>query len=288
MRGLRRISTLMCSTTLVLAACSREPEQPAARCRPRRLRRRRTIRHRPAAATSAEPEAAGGFQSLDQARHRHAGAGPHDFPPVRREGRAVAARPERRRAARDFRGRDAEGSRDAVRRSVRRARPGCGGRRRSARVRRHIRARGSDCTQALQGQVRGCDEPAASYIVAARGSEPFWAVEVGGRRHRVAPAGGAEGDRSRSAADAGRGRRSALSRQRQRPRARAARSTRRRAAIRCRASCSPTRRAPCSTARSSTVARALENSARARTRAAACADTANETPARRQAPAADR
>jgi uncharacterized membrane protein len=31
----------------------------------------------------------------------------------------------------------------------------------------------------LQGQVRGCDEPAASYIVAARGSEPFWAVEVG-------------------------------------------------------------------------------------------------------------
>jgi uncharacterized membrane protein len=32
---------------------------------------------------------------------------------------------------------------------------------------------------AVQGQVRGCDEPAPSYIVAARGSEPFWAVEVG-------------------------------------------------------------------------------------------------------------
>jgi uncharacterized membrane protein len=31
----------------------------------------------------------------------------------------------------------------------------------------------------VQGQVRGCDEPAPSYIVAARGSEPFWAVEVG-------------------------------------------------------------------------------------------------------------
>jgi uncharacterized membrane protein len=30
-----------------------------------------------------------------------------------------------------------------------------------------------------QGQVRGCDEPAASYIVMARGNEPFWAVEVG-------------------------------------------------------------------------------------------------------------
>ena len=29
MRGLQWISTLMCSTTLVLAACSREPEQPA-------------------------------------------------------------------------------------------------------------------------------------------------------------------------------------------------------------------------------------------------------------------
>jgi uncharacterized membrane protein len=31
----------------------------------------------------------------------------------------------------------------------------------------------------VQGQVRGCDEAAPSYIVAARGSEPFWAVEVG-------------------------------------------------------------------------------------------------------------
>jgi uncharacterized membrane protein len=30
-----------------------------------------------------------------------------------------------------------------------------------------------------QGQVRGCDEPAASYTVMARGNEPFWAVEVG-------------------------------------------------------------------------------------------------------------
>jgi len=31
---------------------------------------------------------------------------------------------------------------------------------------------------AVQAQVRGCDEPAPSYEVAARGSEPFWAVEV--------------------------------------------------------------------------------------------------------------
>jgi uncharacterized membrane protein len=30
-----------------------------------------------------------------------------------------------------------------------------------------------------QGQVRGCDAPAANYIVMARGTEPFWAVEVG-------------------------------------------------------------------------------------------------------------
>ena len=30
----------------------------------------------------------------------------------------------------------------------------------------------------VQGQVRGCDEAAPSYTVAARGSEPFWAVEV--------------------------------------------------------------------------------------------------------------
>jgi uncharacterized membrane protein len=31
----------------------------------------------------------------------------------------------------------------------------------------------------VQGQVKGCDEPAPSYLVAARGNEPFWAVEVG-------------------------------------------------------------------------------------------------------------
>jgi uncharacterized membrane protein len=30
----------------------------------------------------------------------------------------------------------------------------------------------------VQAQVRGCEEPAPSYVVAARGSEPFWAVEV--------------------------------------------------------------------------------------------------------------
>jgi uncharacterized membrane protein len=31
----------------------------------------------------------------------------------------------------------------------------------------------------VQGQVRGCDAPAPSYVVAARGSEPSWSVEVG-------------------------------------------------------------------------------------------------------------
>jgi uncharacterized membrane protein len=30
----------------------------------------------------------------------------------------------------------------------------------------------------VQGQVRGCDDPAPGYIVMARGTEPFWAVEV--------------------------------------------------------------------------------------------------------------
>src|SRR5262249_25536244 len=31
----------------------------------------------------------------------------------------------------------------------------------------------------VEGQVKGCGEPAPSYVVAARGNEPFWAVEVG-------------------------------------------------------------------------------------------------------------
>jgi uncharacterized membrane protein len=30
----------------------------------------------------------------------------------------------------------------------------------------------------VQGQVRGCDDPAPNYIVMARGTEPLWAVEV--------------------------------------------------------------------------------------------------------------
>ena len=70
-----------------------------------------------------------------------------------------------------------------------------------------------------QSQVRGCDAPAASYVVAARGSEPFWAVEVGdGGIVWRQPEEPKEIDTGR-AADTGRGRRSALSRQRQRPRA---------------------------------------------------------------------
>jgi uncharacterized membrane protein len=30
----------------------------------------------------------------------------------------------------------------------------------------------------VPGEVRGCDAPAPSYVVAARGTEPFWSVEV--------------------------------------------------------------------------------------------------------------
>lgn len=31
---------------------------------------------------------------------------------------------------------------------------------------------------AVQGQVRGCDAPPGNYVVSARGSEPFWSVDV--------------------------------------------------------------------------------------------------------------
>lgn len=30
----------------------------------------------------------------------------------------------------------------------------------------------------IPGETRGCDAPAASYIVSARGNEPFWSAEV--------------------------------------------------------------------------------------------------------------
>ena len=35
----------------------------------------------------------------------------------------------------------------------------------------------------VPGEVRGCDAPASSYVVAARGTEPFWSVEV--HEHRM-------------------------------------------------------------------------------------------------------
>lgn len=34
----------------------------------------------------------------------------------------------------------------------------------------------------VEAEVRGCEKPAPTYIVAARGSEPFWAAEVGETR----------------------------------------------------------------------------------------------------------
>jgi uncharacterized membrane protein len=176
MRGLRRISALMCSTTLVLAACSREAEQPPPMS-PETTAPASTIpiEQQP---SPAQPEAPAdsslsikrGIVMLAQDRvtfrpcdekaelwllDQSDGVMRETFAGEMQKGPAMLYV-------------EAYGERAPVAEDVAEARAYAG-----TFVLEEVTYAG------LQGQVRGCDEPATSYIVAARGSEPFWAVEVG-------------------------------------------------------------------------------------------------------------
>ena len=177
MRGSRRISTLMCAMTLVLAACSRQPEQQPAPATPD---------------TTAPPSAAVTEQQSVPAPPEP----PADSSLSIKRGVAMLAqdrmtfRPCNEKAElwlldqsdgvlrQTFEGEmqkgpamlyiEAYGERAPVAEDIAEARAYAG-----TFVLEEVLYAG------VQGQVRGCDEPAATYLVAARGNEPFWAVEVG-------------------------------------------------------------------------------------------------------------
>jgi uncharacterized membrane protein len=176
MHGLRRFSTLICSTTLVVSACSREPERPA--LAPTDTSVPASTLHTQQQPLPSPPEAPAdsslsikrGIVMLAQDRvtfrpcdekaelwllDQSYGVMRETFAGEMQKGPAMLYV-------------EAYGERAPVAEDVAEARAYAG-----TFVLEEVTYAG------LQGQVRGCDEPAASYIVAARGSEPFWAVEVG-------------------------------------------------------------------------------------------------------------
>jgi uncharacterized membrane protein len=177
MRGLRQISTLVCAT-LLLAACSREPEQPAppadATASPNAA---------PSAATTTAPEAPPtrpdpadsslaikrGIVMLAQDRitFRPCNEKVELWLLDQSDGTLRETFADEMQKAPAMLYVEAYGERAPVSDDIAEARAYAG-----TFVLEEVLYAG------IQGQVRGCDEPAASYIVAARGTEPFWAVEV--------------------------------------------------------------------------------------------------------------
>jgi len=175
MHGLR-ISTLMCSTTLVLAACSRDSEQPAP-APPDTTAPVSTAVTEPQS-VPAQPEAPAdsslsikrGIVMLAQDRMT--------FRPCNDKAELWLLDQSDGVLRETFEGEmqkgpamlyvEAYGERAPVAEDIAEARAYAG-----TFVLEEVTYAG------VQGQVRGCDQAAASYIVAARGSEPFWAAEVG-------------------------------------------------------------------------------------------------------------
>jgi uncharacterized membrane protein len=169
MLGLRQISTLVCST-LLLMACSRQPEQaatPADAAAPAVPQAAPTPPEPPADSSLAIKR---GILMLAQDRitfrpcneraelwllDQSDGTLRETFADEMQKGPAMLYV-------------EAYGERAPVSEDIAEARPYAG-----TFVLEEVLYAG------VQGQVRGCDEPAASYAVMARGNEPSWAVEVG-------------------------------------------------------------------------------------------------------------
>ena len=180
MCGLRRISTLVCFTALALAACSRQPEQRPA----------------PSAPDTSTPTAPASAAVTDQQSLPAQPEPPADSSLSIKRGIAMLAqdrmtfRPCDEKAElwlldqsdgvlrQTFEGEmqkgpamlyiEAYGERTPVAEDIAEAKAYAG-----TFVLEEVTYAG------VQGQVKGCDQPAPSYVVAARGNEPSWAVEVG-------------------------------------------------------------------------------------------------------------
>lgn len=180
MRGLRRISTLVCSTTLVLAACSRQAEQQTA----------------PTATDTTAPATA----PISAAPTQQQSVPPRPEPPADSSlsiKRGVVMLAQDRMT---FRPCDEKAELWLLDQSDGVLRQTFESEMQKGPAKLYVEAYGErapvadDIAEArayagtfvleevtyagVQGQVRGCDEPAPNYDVAARGNEPFWAVEV--------------------------------------------------------------------------------------------------------------
>jgi uncharacterized membrane protein len=177
MRSLRQLSTLVCSAAVLLAACSRQPAPAAA---PADTDTASSAAAAPAAAAPAadapEPPAESGLSikrgvamlAQDRTTFRPCnekaelwlldqsdGLLPQVFADEMSKGPALLYI-------------EAYGERAPVAEDIAEARAYAG----TFVLEQVLYA-------APQGQGRSCDAPAENYIVAARGNEPFWAVEVG-------------------------------------------------------------------------------------------------------------
>jgi uncharacterized membrane protein len=176
MRGLQQISTLVCSATLLLlAGCSRQPEQPAAA----------------PADTAAPPSAAPTAQLAVPAQAEP----PADSSLSIKRGILMLAQDRM-----TFRPCDEKAELWLLDQSDGSLRQTFGEEMQKGPAMLYVEAYGErapvaeDIAEArayggtfvleevlyagVQGQVRGCDEAAATYVVAARGNESSWAVEV--------------------------------------------------------------------------------------------------------------
>jgi uncharacterized membrane protein len=179
MRGSRRICRLLCSTTLVLAACSRQTEQPvppppetAAPASAAAIPQQSEQQPAP-----AQPDAADSSLSIKRgivmlAQDRMT------FSPCNEKAelwlldqsdgvlmQTFASEMQRGPAKLYV---EAYGERAPVAEDIAESKAYAG-----TFVLEQVTYAG------VQGQVRGCDAPAPNFVVAARGAEPAWAVEVG-------------------------------------------------------------------------------------------------------------
>jgi uncharacterized membrane protein len=174
MRGPRQISTLVCST-LLLAACSRQAEPPAAQPSEATAPASAATTELPAAPAPPEPPADSGLSikrgiamlAQDRTTFRPCGEKAELWLLDQSDGLQQTFADEMQKGPAMLYV-EAYGERAPVSEDIAEARAYAG-----TFILEELLYAGA------QGEVRGCDAPAASYIVAARGGEPFWAVEVG-------------------------------------------------------------------------------------------------------------
>jgi hypothetical protein len=181
MLGLRRISTLVCSTTLLLAACSRQAEQPApptpdtaapvssAATQPQSAPQSVPAQSEPPADSSLSIKRGVVMLAQDRMTFRPCNEKAELWLLDQSDGLLRQTfESEMQKGGPAMLYVEAYGERAPVADDIEEARAYAG-----TFVLEEV------TYAAVQDQVRGCDEAAPSYIVAARGSEPSWGVEVG-------------------------------------------------------------------------------------------------------------